>query len=180
MDQNQVADSESEFAPGTVGRRYEYLTNELDRLFPYAVNPVLSDPPEPKYIACIEGLIEQKRQLELLYTRYSQAVWAIARMLPDFDEFSYSQADMPRKLVEAMDRKLADPDLEVGAIVKHYDESGLRCGSGVYPYAIVVSMEPFVLVSESSDMRWGGIPRAALTVIGKATDKQLEVCKRRL
>lgn len=38
----------------------------------------------------------------------------------------------------------------------------LHCGSGVYPYAFVVSVDPFVLISESGDMVWSCRDRAGL------------------
>ena len=41
----------------------------------------------------------------------------------------------------------------------------LRSGCGVYPYAIVKSIDPFVLVSEDGDMTW------------RATVKQEDFCK---
>lgn len=44
--------------PGTPSARMTYLHAELDKRFPDAVNPVLSDPPEPKYLAAIDALKE--------------------------------------------------------------------------------------------------------------------------
>ena len=45
---------------------------------------------------------------------------------------------------------------KIGQIIVPIDDykTPLHCGSGMYPYAICVSVEPFVLVSESGDMMW--------------------------
>ena len=71
--------------------------------------------------------------------------------------------------------------LSVGSLVKAKSESKpLRCGFGVYYQAIVVSLEPFVLVSPETDMRWGAMSPEDVEVIGQATDVQLGKCMRRL
>lgn len=47
--------------------------------------------------------------------------------------------------------------MKVGDVVvsKHGPYSGhLCCGTGIYTHAIVVSLEPFALVSEEGDMLW--------------------------
>ncbi len=41
-----------------------------------------------------------------------------------------------------------------GHVTEFGGEFVLHCGSGVYSHAIVASVEPFVLVSESGDMKW--------------------------
>lgn len=43
--------------PGSVPYRFRRLMEELDKRFP--INPLLSDPPEPKYLAAIDRLIER-------------------------------------------------------------------------------------------------------------------------
>lgn len=42
----------------------------------------------------------------------------------------------------------------------------LRCGGGVYPRAIVLKVDPQVLVSDSGDMRWSCYD-GPLKVVGK-------------
>lgn len=42
--------------------------------------------------------------------------------------------------------------LAVGDVVEAVPPHGLACGSGVYPHAVVVSIDPFALVSEEGDM----------------------------
>ena len=44
----------------------------------------------------------------------------------------------------------------------------LRCGTGMYKRAIVLSVDPLVLVSECGDMRWSCFPREDLEVVGRA------------
>ena len=45
---------------------------------------------------------------------------------------------------------------KIGQIIapKNDSKTPLHCGSGMYSCAICVSVEPFVLVSESGDMMW--------------------------
>jgi hypothetical protein len=45
--------------PGTVYHRFSRLLDELDKRFPGVANPVMSDPPEPKYLAAIDRLLEK-------------------------------------------------------------------------------------------------------------------------
>lgn len=46
--------------PGTPIHRLTRLLEELDKRFPGVVNPILSDPPEPKYLAAIDALIRNQ------------------------------------------------------------------------------------------------------------------------
>lgn len=57
----------------------------------------------------------------------------------------------------------------------------LRSGAEAYSFAIVVSMEPFVLVSERGDMRWqASVKPEFFHVIGEATSHELEIAMARL
>ncbi len=47
--------------------------------------------------------------------------------------------------------------MKVGNIGVRKDGNMLRSGAEAYGGGIVVSFEPFVLVSESCDMRWGAL-----------------------
>lgn len=44
--------------PGTPIYRLSKFFEELDKRFPGVVNPILSDPPEPKYLAAIDRVIQ--------------------------------------------------------------------------------------------------------------------------
>lgn len=44
--------------------------------------------------------------------------------------------------------------LRIGDVVECVRGDHLFCGSGTYPHAVVVSVKPFVLVSEEGDMMW--------------------------
>lgn len=48
----------------------------------------------------------------------------------------------------------AGVELKVGLVVEATNGWSLRCGSGMYPHAIVVSVKPLVLASEQGDMLW--------------------------
>lgn len=45
----------------------------------------------------------------------------------------------------------------------------LFCGSGIYPYAIVTSLEPFRMVSEGGDMLWTQQDPKEFEVIGRVS-----------
>jgi len=73
--------------------------------------------------------------------------------------------------------------IEVGDIVKPTKESGytLRCGSGMYGAAVVISVAPFILVSEETDMRWSATVQIGdFEIVGKTTKKHLKKCMRRI
>ncbi len=73
--------------------------------------------------------------------------------------------------------------MEIGDIVQVKDSSRyvLRCGSGSYCEAVVVSVDPFILVSIEADMRWKAtIRKEDFEVIGQATDEILSNCNDRL
>lgn len=72
--------------------------------------------------------------------------------------------------------------IEVGSIVRSKDTRGnpLHCGSSQYGAAVVVSLQPFVMVSEEADMRWSTWKADDVEVIGKANPVLLERCMHRL
>lgn len=73
--------------------------------------------------------------------------------------------------------------MEVGNIIKPTKESGfhLRSGASAYDKAVVISLEPFIITSEESDMRWEvTIKKGYFEVVGQADKVTLEYCKRRL
>jgi hypothetical protein len=55
----------------------------------------------------------------------------------------------------------------------------LLSGKGIYKDAIVISVEPLVLVSKETDMRWDHFPKEDLWVIGKASLFQYFKCLKR-
>lgn len=69
--------------PGTPIARLTYLLAELDKRFPGVVNPVMSDPPEPKYLAAIDYLI-----------RNQNTTSKISRMV---DKFMKDKSNFPDK-----------------------------------------------------------------------------------
>jgi hypothetical protein len=73
-------------------------------------------------------------------------------------------------------------EMSIGSIVKpkNPEFNPLRSGGSAYGAAIVISMEPFVIVSEQADMRWGTKEASSMEVFGKATDEQLAVAMTRL
>lgn len=71
--------------------------------------------------------------------------------------------------------------MQIGDIVTPVSGDPLHCGSGFYPDAVVIQLEPLVLVSRSSDMRWQStIQNRPFKVLGQASKSQLEKCRRRL
>ena len=73
--------------------------------------------------------------------------------------------------------------MEIGNLIKPTEESGftLRCGSGQYDKAVVISVSPFIITSEESDMKWEAtIKSEDFEVIGDVDKSTLKKCMRRL
>jgi hypothetical protein len=73
--------------------------------------------------------------------------------------------------------------MKVGDIVCPTSEShyNLRTGCGWYSEAVVVSLEPFILVSTDTDMMWSAtIKLEYFEVVCKAFKKLLKKCMKRL
>ena len=72
--------------------------------------------------------------------------------------------------------------MNVGDLVKpNNSDYPLPSGASYYDFAVVVSVEPFVLVSEKGTMRWEHtIIPDRFHVFGTATDELLKVCMSRL
>lgn len=73
--------------------------------------------------------------------------------------------------------------MNIGDIVKPTKESEftLRCGSGWYDDAVVISITPFILTSTDSNMMWEAtIKKEYFEVVGKIDEKVLSNCMRRL
>lgn len=72
-------------------------------------------------------------------------------------------------------------EIEVGDFVCKKNGDYLRSGSEAYSFAVVISVEPFVLCSEETDMRWSyTVTKEEFRVIGKASQSRLENCLKRL
>lgn len=65
---------------------------------------------------------------------------------------------------------LKTKDFEVGDVVIRID-GVLHCGTYIYTHAICVSLEPFILVSDSGDILWCKVPIEECKALCKA-DKQ--------
>jgi hypothetical protein len=83
-----------------------------------------------------------------------------------------------------VDRNSAAPPcslaFEVGDLVEAILPYRLACGSGIYPRAVLVSVEPFVAVSEAGDMPWRAtIAPHKVRRIGKALPEVMSVAMRR-
>jgi len=69
--------------------------------------------------------------------------------------------------------------MKQGDIVIEIDGHNLS-GPWHYTHAIVVSMDPFILMSEDADMRWNLQEAKDFKAIGRAFPKQLKQAMRRL
>jgi len=70
--------------------------------------------------------------------------------------------------------------MEVGDYVEAINGNMLRSGACWYSEAIVMSVEPLILVSKSSDMRWSCYPSEDINVVGRAPRVEVIACARRL
>lgn len=73
--------------------------------------------------------------------------------------------------------------MEVGNIVEPTKESGfvLRSGAEQYKSAVIISLDPFVLVSGYADMRWEStVKQEYFTVVGSVGTAHLTELVKRL
>ena len=63
---------------------------------------------------------------------------------------------------------------------EHCHVTHLHCATSVYTHAICMSVDPFILVSSSSDMRWDGLDINDMLFLCKADQSVIELCKRRM
>jgi hypothetical protein len=77
--------------------------------------------------------------------------------------------------------KRENKPFEVGDIVGRKDGRCLRSGCSAYATAVVISLEPFAIVSETGDMLWQStaVP-THFEVKDKASQSVLDICMRRL
>ena len=95
----------------------------------------------------------------------------------DYDETDWREGW--NEWVEGEFYQLIDK-FEVGDVVTSVDFK-LRCSTMEYDSAIVVSIEPFTLVSQCSTMKWQTtIKKEDFKVIGKADKNVLQNCLRRI
>lgn len=72
-------------------------------------------------------------------------------------------------------------NFKVGDVVVPTLDTHLRSGSDWYTHAMVVSVDPLVLVSSEADMRWSAtVDHMSLKVVGKATPQTMKICNTRL
>ena len=61
------------------------------------------------------------------------------------------------------------------------NEHVLACGSGIYPQAVCVSTDPFILVSEEADMMWSAtVEIGGYKTCGTTSPRILLRCLKRL
>jgi hypothetical protein len=73
-----------------------------------------------------------------------------------------------------------DFTLKPGAFVVPVGDHYFHSGCGAYTGAIVVSVSPFIMVSEGADMRWSQVSPEKVKVVGQVTEYALKKCLRRL
>jgi hypothetical protein len=73
--------------------------------------------------------------------------------------------------------------MKVGDLVIATEESGfiLRCATGQYVEAVVISLDPFILTDDDGSMLWSStIKKEEFQTIGKVSKHTLKKCMRRL
>lgn len=69
-----------------------------------------------------------------------------------------------------------ETNFEVGDLIEAIPPYSLACGSGIYPRAVLVSIDPFMAVSEAGDMLWQAtISPEKVKRIGKALPESLDI-----
>ena len=70
--------------------------------------------------------------------------------------------------------------MKYGDLVEAIPPFSLACGSGRYPYAVVMTPDPIVIISATGDMRWSEtVMEKDLKVIGEANPAQLKAARTR-
>lgn len=64
--------------------------------------------------------------------------------------------------------------MEIGSLVAPSKGDPLTSGCSVYAAAVVISVQPFVLISEEGDMRWTQRHRDDFKVVGTASARAAE------
>ena len=70
--------------------------------------------------------------------------------------------------------------MQVGNVVIPKNGTFLRSGNAQYNAAVIISIEPFILVSFQGDMKWSSHKSENFTTNGDATKTVLEKCMKRL
>ena len=70
--------------------------------------------------------------------------------------------------------------MKIGDLVNNSDRNRLYCASGFYPHAVVMSVDPLILVSQGADMRWDRVHSSEVQTVGKASLWAALKCLRRL
>jgi hypothetical protein len=70
--------------------------------------------------------------------------------------------------------------MKVGSIVRPKNGIILRCSLYEYNSAVVISLDPFILVSMDTNMRWSTKDPKDFEVYGSALKELLNKCQRRL
>jgi len=71
-------------------------------------------------------------------------------------------------------------ELCIGDFVEAIPPWALVCGSGRYDRAVVVSVKPFIMVSEQADMLWSRANPDEVKMIGKAPFEVLKKAMTRI
>ena len=73
-------------------------------------------------------------------------------------------------------------DFNVGHMVEPINnDHTLRSGAGYYSSAVVVSVEPFILVSIGADMKWSStVVPEGFKIVGIANEETLNKCLERI
>jgi len=101
----------------------------------------------------------------------------LAQVCSGKGELTTAEAHNTYLLVKESLRRALQP-LKIGdKVVGTFGRHLLYCGSGFYPYAIVVSLDPFVMISEKGDMLWTQQDPEDFEPIGKVSKVKVKRLK---
>lgn len=101
-----------------------------------------------------DGWVANSRRLALAYVLLQVGIGKMLLSNGMTDEEIMKWLNLSQETLEGIKQNDL-PKMEVGAVVEPIDPfNPLRSSCGTYPAAVVISMEPFVLVSPTGDMRW--------------------------
>jgi hypothetical protein len=99
-----------------------------------------------------------------------------------FDDFVKKRDDIGWRSVDPVEAMLHAQPMSIGdEVVPINDEHRLVSGCSYYAGAVVVSLDPFVLVSRMGDMRWScTVEREHFYTVGRADPSIFKRCMKRL
>lgn len=154
-------DFEEKIIDSYPGKTSELFVEKVETRFGTFYKVILSSPTGAEFIGYAR---RETRATAFAYRKYAEVLAQIA----------YFQDQAAHSLDGYVTNQLRPKS---GSLVRAKEGcEPLVCGSGVYPLAVVITTEPFVMVSIDTFMKWTNYPIENVEVIGTADPLILANC----